>query len=54
VAQACVAVSPEDTAEHVAAKVLKREHELFPHVVAALCDGRIVWREGKPLLWTAT
>mmetsp|Transcript_3352 Transcript_3352/g.7489 ORF Transcript_3352/g.7489 Transcript_3352/m.7489 type:complete len:290 (-) Transcript_3352:719-1588(-) len=54
VAQACVAVSPEDTPEQVAAKVLKREHELFPHVVAALCDGRIVWREGKPLLWTAT
>ena len=54
VAQACVPVSPGDSAESLAARVLKREHELYPDVVEALCDGRIEWREdGKPVLWTA-
>jgi len=53
VAQACVPVSPEDSPEDVASKVLRREHELYPDVVAALCDGRIVWREdGKPVIST--
>ena len=54
VAQACVPVFPEDTAEDLAGRVLQREHELYPHVVAALCDDRIHWRRnGKPVLWAA-
>jgi phosphoribosylglycinamide formyltransferase len=56
VAQACVPVSPWDTAQDLAARVLKSEHELYPHVVAALCDNRIKWTEDntKPVIWTAT
>ena len=53
VAQACVPVLPTDTPEDLARRVLKREHEVYPEVVAALCDGRIEWGEdGKPVIWT--
>ncbi|CAG9464683.1 unnamed protein product [Pedinophyceae sp. YPF-701] len=52
-AQAVVAVSPTDSPEQVAAKVLKEEHRLYPEAVAALCEGRITWREdGIPIMWT--
>lgn len=54
VAQACVPVYPADSAADVAARVLKSEHEMYPEVVAALCDGRLRWGEdGKPVIWTA-
>ena len=53
-AQATVPVSPMDTPERVAAKVLEQEHQLFPAVVAALCEDRVTWRDdGVPILWTA-
>jgi hypothetical protein len=30
-----------------------QEHNLYPRCVAALCDGRITWREdGVPIMWT--
>lgn len=31
-----------------------QEHKLYPRCVAALCEGRISWREdGIPIMWTA-
>ncbi len=53
-AQRVVPVYPTDTPKQLAARVLKEEHQVYPHCVAALCDGRISWREdGIPILWEA-
>jgi phosphoribosylglycinamide formyltransferase len=53
--QAVVPVIPTDTPETLAARVLREEHTLYPHCVAALCDGRITWREdGIPIIWHAS
>lgn len=41
IAQAEVAVAPEDTAETLAEKVQKKEHLLYPIVVRWFCEGRI-------------
>ena len=49
--QAVVDVYIGDTPERVAARVLKREHELFPRCVRAFCDGRVGWRaDGVPYM----
>lgn len=40
IAQARVAVEKGDTPEDVAAKVLEKEHELLPRVVAMLCKSQ--------------
>lgn len=41
----------KDTANDVAERVLKEEHKVFAHVVAALVDGRIEFREdGVPVI----
>lgn len=33
---------------------LLQEHKLYPRCVAALCDGRITWRDdGIPVMWHA-
>ncbi|EFJ42570.1 hypothetical protein VOLCADRAFT_66954 [Volvox carteri f. nagariensis] len=53
-AQRVVPVFPTDTPKQLAARVLKEEHQVYPVCVAALCDGRIGWREdGIPILWEA-
>ncbi|GBG87352.1 hypothetical protein CBR_g45412 [Chara braunii] len=50
VAQRVVPVYPLDSAQEVAQRVLKVEHELYSWVAAALCEDRIVWREdGRPM-----
>ena len=50
-AQRVVPVLPYDTADDLAARVLKEEHELYPEVVAALCEDRISWRDdGVPII----
>lgn len=46
VAQRHVRVAPSDTSDDVAANVLRLEHEVFSHVVSALVDGRIRFRDG--------
>ena len=54
VAQAVVPCYPHDTADSLAARVLRQEHELYPSVVAALCEDRIAWRDdGIPYIWKA-
>jgi phosphoribosylglycinamide formyltransferase len=51
VSQVVVPVRPDDTADALAARVLKHEHKLYPKVVAAICRGEIHWREdGVPYL----
>ncbi|XP_027336564.1 phosphoribosylglycinamide formyltransferase, chloroplastic-like [Abrus precatorius] len=50
-AQRVVPVLANDTAEKLAARVLKEEHQLYVEVVEALCEERVVWREdGVPLI----
>ncbi|KAK7336329.1 hypothetical protein VNO77_16866 [Canavalia gladiata] len=50
-AQRVVPVLANDTAEELAARVLKEEHQLYVEVVEALCEERVVWREdGVPLI----
>lgn len=50
-AQRVVPVLSNDSAEDLAARVLKEEHRLYAEVVAALCDERIIWRsDGVPLI----
>jgi folate-dependent phosphoribosylglycinamide formyltransferase PurN len=53
-AQAVVPVFPTDSPQQLAARVLKEEHRLYPECVAALCEGRVTWRDdGVPILWSA-
>jgi len=47
IAQAAVAVRPEDTEETLAARVLQREHVLLPRCLRWLCEGRIALVEGR-------
>lgn len=46
-AQRVVPVLANDTAEDLAARVLQEEHIIYVEAAAALCDGRIHWREDK-------
>jgi phosphoribosylglycinamide formyltransferase-1 len=41
VGQAAVPVLPDDTAETLAARVLTVEHQLYPHCLRLLAEGRI-------------
>ncbi|KAG8658283.1 phosphoribosylglycinamide formyltransferase, chloroplastic [Manihot esculenta] len=50
-AQRVVPVLANDTAEELAARVLREEHQLYVEVTTALCEERIIWREdGVPLI----
>jgi len=46
VAQAAVAVRPDDTAESLAARVLSREHIVYPRAIRWFLDGRLVVENG--------
>ena len=46
--QKLVEVMETDTPESLAAKVLKLEHELFPEVVKAFCENKIIMENNKP------
>jgi folate-dependent phosphoribosylglycinamide formyltransferase PurN len=37
-----------DTPESLAERVLKLEHELFPEVVKAFCENKIIMENNKP------
>jgi len=51
IAQAAVPVRADDDYAAVAARVLEREHALYPKIVAALCDGRVRFRsDGVPVV----
>jgi phosphoribosylglycinamide formyltransferase 1 len=41
IAQAAVQVDDDDTAETLAAKVLRQEHQIFPYALRLFCDDRL-------------
>ena len=47
VLQAEVPVRPSDTADTLAARVLEREHEIYPRAVRWFLDGKLVIRDGR-------
>ncbi|MDP6570238.1 MAG: phosphoribosylglycinamide formyltransferase [Candidatus Marinimicrobia bacterium] len=47
-AQEEVIIEPQDTAKSLAEKVLKIEHELYPQVIKAYCEDRIIWKNNQP------
>lgn len=55
IAQASIAITPDDTPETLAARLLQEEHRLLPAVVALIARGRIALRgaavhlDGRPL-----
>lgn len=54
-AQRTVEVRPGDSAEDLASRVLREEHQLYSEALAALCSGRVEWREdGIPFIWKAS
>ena len=48
IVQKKVKVMETDTPESLAARVLKLEHELFPEVVKAFCENKIIMENNKP------
>lgn len=50
IAQARVAVQPDDDAPRLAARVLEREHRLLPACVALFASGRLTLHQGQPWL----
>jgi phosphoribosylglycinamide formyltransferase-1 len=46
VAQAVVPVEPDDTADTLAARILKAEHVLYPHALKLVASGD-TWVEGE-------
>lgn len=50
IVQGRVPVLDGDSAECLAARVLKVEHKIYPHAVELIACGRLVCREGKPWL----
>ena len=48
VAQSVVKVKDDDSPEDLAARVLVEEHKLYPEVVKAFCENRILWENNKP------
>lgn len=50
IAQASLAVRPEDTEDSLAARVLQLEHHLYPMVLSLIACGRLRFRHGQPWL----
>ena len=48
--QAEVAIMPADSAQDLAERVLKMEHEIYPTVVQWFCDGRLTAENGNAFL----
>lgn len=55
IAQAAVAITPQETEESLQRRVQAMEHQLYPQVVAWIAEGRVqmhdgaVWMDGRPL-----
>nr|GEV46456.1 phosphoribosylglycinamide formyltransferase, chloroplastic-like [Tanacetum cinerariifolium] len=50
-AQRVVHVLANDTAEELAARVLRQEYIMYAEVAAAICEERAIWREdGVPII----
>ena len=48
IAQEKVLVMNDDTPEILAKRVLEVEHRLYPKVVKAFCENRIIWEDNQP------
>ena len=48
VVQEKVTIKVDDTANSLAEKVLAVEHSIYPEVVKAFCENRIVWENNQP------
>ncbi len=48
IAQEKVEVLNDDTPETLAERILKVEHKLYPQVVKAFCEDRIIWENNHP------
>ena len=48
VAQEKIIISADDTVNLLAEKVLAVEHRIYPEVVKAFCENRIVWENNQP------
>ena len=44
IAQSAVPVSPDDTPDTLAERVLEAEHELYPHALALIATEKVRWR----------
>ena len=53
IVQEKVKVYRTDTAETLARRVLKVEHKLYPQVVKAFCEDRIIWKNNHPIIEVA-
>jgi formyltetrahydrofolate-dependent phosphoribosylglycinamide formyltransferase len=47
IAQAAVAVEPDDTAPTLAARILAEEHRVYPDALRAVAEGRVVLEGGR-------
>ena len=52
VAQSKVNILENDTPEKLAKRVLVAEHNLFPKVIKAFCENKIMWENNKPIIVT--
>lgn len=50
VLQSRVSVRPEDTETSLSARVQATEHIIYPRVIEWIAAGRLVWRDGGPVL----
>ena len=50
VVQEKVSIKVDDTANSLADKVLAVEHRIYPEVVKAFCENRIVWENNQPII----
>ena len=53
IAQEKIEVHSADTVKTLAARVLKVEHKLYPQVVKAFCEDRIIWKNNYPIIEVA-
>ena len=48
-----IEIRTEDTPEILAKRVLEVEHRLYPEVVKAFCEDRIIWKNNRPKIEVA-
>ena len=50
IAQNRISVLQNDSAETLSKRVLEQEHIIYPMVVRAFCEDRILWKNNKPII----
>ncbi|HDZ73038.1 MAG TPA: phosphoribosylglycinamide formyltransferase [Aurantimonas coralicida] len=49
IAQAAIAIEPDDTAETLGARLLRAEHRLYPHALKLVLDGTVRMSNGRAI-----